>query len=118
VTPPPSKPKHAQRSTHQNAQHGEDVRSDTEPSDQSTPERLRRQGQARSAPSHGRAVLPRGKMRGSAMGAGWVVPVIVMAVIFIGAISWMNHSSNTASSGSAVNSRETTGSDTSSTGGR
>ena len=42
VVPPPSTPRREHRTPHENAQSGADVRSETDPTDETTPKRLRR----------------------------------------------------------------------------
>jgi len=54
---------------------------------------------------------------GGLAGNSWIV-LTVIAVIVVGAIWWMGHTFNATNTGSAINSRSTTGSDTSRTGRR
>lgn len=58
------------------------------------------------------------RKHGSAAGAMWIAIAIVIALIIVSAVYWGDHNGNTNASGSAVNSRSITGSDTSSTGAR
>ena len=55
------------------------------------------------------------RKHGSAAGAIWIAIAIVIALIIVSAVYWGDHNGNTngsQTSGSAVNSRSTTGSDT------